>query len=111
MYAVISSGGKQYRVQEGLRLDIEKIPGEAGDEICFNRVLLIGGDASKPAIMGTPCVEGFKVLGTIEEQKRGEKISIIKFRRRKHYRRQQGHRQYYTRVKITQIAPLNADDN
>lgn len=102
MYAVIKTGGKQYRVTEGDLLDIEKIDQEAGSTIDFEQVLMVhDGNAIK---IGTPLVEGGKVTATIEEQKRGKKVRIVKFRRRKHHMKQMGHRQYLTRVKITGIS-------
>ena len=101
MYAVIFSGGKQYRVQEGETLKLETIPEEVGAEISFDKVLMIGaGDA---VTVGKPYVEGCKVSGTILSQGRHKKIHIVKFKRRKHHMKSQGHRQNYTEVKITQI--------
>ncbi len=101
MYAVIKTGGKQYRVSEGETLQIEKLPGNPGDEINFDEVLLVGGgDATK---VGKPHVSGAKVSAEIVAQDRGPKIIVFKMRRRKNYRRKAGHRQAYTRVKITAI--------
>ena len=101
MYAVIATGGKQYRVQEGDQIKIEKLVGEPGDKIEFNDVLLLadGEDVS----IGTPLVEGGKVTGEVQEQARAKKIEIIKFKRRKHHLKRMGHRQHYTHVKITGI--------
>ena len=101
MYAVIRTGGKQYRVAPEDVLDIEKIPGEAGDAVEFTDVLMIAGDAS-PEI-GAPLVSGAMVAAELVEQHRGEKIIIFKKRRRKNYRRKQGHRQHLTTVRITEI--------
>lgn len=102
MYAVIKTGGKQYRVSEGDRLRVEMLDVEAGSEISFDQVLLVGsGDSVK---VGTPLVSGAVVKAQVEDHGRGDKIVIIKFRRRKHYRKKQGHRQYYTQVKITGIS-------
>jgi large subunit ribosomal protein L21 len=101
MYAIIESGSHQYRVQEGDLLTIDKQPGETGAEIVFDRVLLLAGDG-EPRI-GTPLVEGARVVGTLVRTYRGKKIVIRKFRRRKGYRRKRGHRQTYTTVKITQV--------
>lgn len=101
MYAVIKTGGKQYKVKEGDTLKIEKIDANAGDNIDFNEVLLIGN--GEDIQVGTPMLTGHKVTATVQAQGRGKKIKIIKFRRRKHYRKQMGHRQYFTEVKINQI--------
>lgn len=102
MYAVIATGGKQYRVAQGDVLRIEKLEAEAGTTVEFDDVLLVGSDGDVK--VGTPTVEGGKVTATIRSHGRGEKISIIKFRRRKHHRKQMGHRQYYTEVEITGIS-------
>ncbi|MET0286309.1 MAG: 50S ribosomal protein L21 [Polyangiales bacterium] len=100
-YAVIRTGGKQYRVTEGDTLRIEKLPGDVGSSITFGEVLLIGGDSAK---IGKPLVSGASVTGTILAQDRAKKIIVFKMRRRKNYRRKNGHRQWYTEVKITGIA-------
>lgn len=102
MYAVIESGGKQHRVVEGEVLKVELLEQAEGDKIEFNEVLMIGaGDDIK---VGAPFVAGGKVTAEIVGHGRGDKIRIIKFRRRKHYRKQQGHRQWYTQIKITGIS-------
>lgn len=102
MYAVIQTGGKQYRVEEGATLKIEKLELGEGDSVEFDKVLLVqSGDAVK---IGQPFVEGGKVTAEVVSQGRHKKIRIIKFRRRKHYMRRQGHRQYFTEVKITSIS-------
>lgn len=100
MYAVIKTGGKQYKVAEGQHLSVEKLPGQKGDTVTFDHVLFVGGDAPK---IGAPTVSGAKVSGEIVAQDRGPKIVVFKFRRRKNYRRKNGHRQPYTEVKITAI--------
>lgn len=101
MYAVIFSGGKQYRVQEGDVLKLETLPEEAGSTVKFDKILAIGeGDAIK---VGRPYVEGCVVAGKILSQGRHKKIRIIKFKRRKHHMKTQGHRQNYTEIEITQI--------
>ena len=100
MYAVIRTGGKQYRVSEGQLLRVEKLPGGAGDKITFGEVLLVGGDAPK---IGQPLVKGATVAAEITAQDRGKKLVVFKFRRRKNYRRKNGHRQPYTELKITGI--------
>lgn len=102
MYAVIKTGGKQYRVSEGDRLRVELLNADAGSEVVFDQVMLVGaGDSVK---VGTPLVAGATVKAQVEDHGRGDKITIIKFRRRKHFRKKQGHRQYYTQVKITGIS-------
>jgi large subunit ribosomal protein L21 len=100
MYAVIKTGGKQYRVAEGQRLCVEKLPGQAGDKVTLDQVLFVGGDSPK---IGQPLVAGASVAAEIVGQTRGKKIVIFKFRRRKNYRRKTGHRQPYTELKITGI--------
>ena len=101
MFAVIVSGGKQYRVQEGQTLKVEKLAAEAGASVDFDRVLLVSnGDDVK---VGVPVVEGAKVSAEVVSHGRGDKVTIIKFRRRKHHMKRQGHRQWFTEVKITGI--------
>ena len=101
MYAVIVTGGKQYRVSAGDVLCIEKLEADAGTAITFDQVLLVGGEAG--TTIGKPTVAGAQVTAEVVQQGRGEKVTIIKFRRRKHYRRQAGHRQWLTQVRITGI--------
>ena len=101
MYAVIKSGGKQHRVVEGETLLLEKLDIATGDSIDFEEVLMVGEGAEVK--IGAPLVEGGKVTAEILSHGRGDKVNIIKFRRRKHSRTQQGHRQWYTEVKITGI--------
>jgi large subunit ribosomal protein L21 len=101
MYAVIKTGGKQYRVVPNQVLEIEKLEAEAGSTVEFGDVLMVGGDAPQ---VGTPLVAGAKVMGTVLEQVRGPKVIIFKKRRRKNFRRRTGHRQYTTVVRITDIA-------
>jgi large subunit ribosomal protein L21 len=100
MYAVIQTGGKQYRVSEGQTLRVEKLAGTAGDKVTFRDVLFVAGDTAK---IGQPLVAGASVAAEITAQDRGKKIVIFKFRRRKNYRRKAGHRQPYTELKITGI--------
>jgi len=101
MYAVIATGGKQYRVENGTVLQVEKLDAEPGATIEFGEVLLVGnGDDIK---IGAPMLKGGKVTATVEKHGKGEKKVIVKFRRRKHYLRQGTHRQQYTQVKITGI--------
>ena len=102
MYAVVVTGGKQYRVMQGEILRVEKLDAEAGSSVKFDQVLLVGdGDAIS---VGTPTVAGASVSATIKSHGRDEKIRIVKFRRRKHHRKQMGHRQYFTEVEITGIS-------
>ena len=100
MYAVIESGGKQHRVVEGETLKLEKIEAATGETVEFDKVLMIGGDDVK---IGTPLVAGGKVTAEVVDQGRHKKIKSVQFNRRKHYRRETGHRQWYTEVKITGI--------
>jgi len=101
MYAVIKTGGKQYRVAQGDKLRVEKLAGNVGDTITLGEVLLVGeGDGIK---VGAPTVSGAKVQAKIVAQDRGPKIIIFKFRRRKNYRRKTGHRQPFTALEITGI--------
>ena len=102
MYAVIVTGGKQYRVMKGEVLRVEKLDVEAGNNVEINDVLLVG-DGEKITV-GTPNVAGAKVTATVKSHGRIEKIRIVKFRRRKHHRKQMGHRQYYSEIEITGIA-------
>ena len=102
MYAVIKTGGKQYRVAEGQTLRVEKLGVEEGGDVEFDQVLMVAdGDDIK---VGAPLVDGGKVTATVVANGRGDKVKIIKFRRRKHHRKQMGHRQSYTEVKITGIS-------
>jgi large subunit ribosomal protein L21 len=101
MYAVIKTGGKQYKVEKGATLRVEKLEGDAGKAVEFSEVLLVA-DGDKVAV-GTPTVKGAKVTGEIVAQELGEKLIVFKFRRRKAYRRKNGHRQQYTAVKINDI--------
>lgn len=101
MYAVIVTGGKQYRVKEGQRLKVESLEVEPGQSIDFENVLMVAdGDDIK---IGKPSLSGVKVQASVLEHGRGNKIRIVKFRRRKHSRTQMGHRQNYTQVKIEKI--------
>jgi large subunit ribosomal protein L21 len=104
MYAVIKTGGKQYRVMQGETLRVEKLPGDVGSAVNFDQVLLVG--AGEEVTLGAPLVAGALVAATIKSHGRADKIRIIKFRRRKHHQKQMGHRQYYTEVEIGEI---NAD--
>lgn len=101
MYAIIASGGKQYRVSQGDSLRVEKLEGEKGAKVIFDQVLMLGeGENAK---IGTPTVAGAKVEAEIVDQNRAKKIVVFKFKRRIKYRRKSGHRQPYTELKITGI--------
>jgi len=101
MYAVIKTGGKQYRVEAGKPVRIESLAADVGSAVAFEEVLLVGsGDGVK---IGAPLLSGAKVKGTVLAHGRGEKVKIFKLRRRKHYQKSQGHRQNYTEVRIDDI--------
>ena len=101
MYAVIQTGGKQYRVEKGDVIKVEQLDSEAGQSVDFEKVLMVSdGDSHK---VGSPLLAGAKVAAEVLEQGRAKKVIIIKFRRRKHYMKRQGHRQNYTAVRITDI--------
>ncbi len=101
MYAVVRTGGKQFRVEPGEAVRVEKLEGSVGDSIEFGEVLLVG--AEDGAKIGTPLVAGAKVVGTITAQGRGPKLTIFKMKRRKGYRRKAGHRQSYTEIRVDKI--------
>jgi large subunit ribosomal protein L21 len=101
MYAVVRSGGKQVRVEPGLSVRVEKLDGVVGDRVELGEVLLVGDDGATR--VGTPLVEGAKAVGTITAQARGPKITIFKMKRRKGYRRKNGHRQAYTEIRVDRI--------
>ena len=102
MYAIIKTGGKQYRVQSGAQLRVEALPADVGAAVSFDQVLLVGeGDTVK---VGAPFVAGAAVKATVVSHGRGEKVHIFKMRRRKHYQRHGGHRQNYTEIQIGTIS-------
>ena len=102
MYAVVESGGKQHRVIEGETLKVEKLDIATGDTLTIDQVLMVGeGESVK---IGAPYVAGSKVTAEIISHGRHDKVTIVKFRRRKHHRKQMGHRQWYTELKITAIS-------
>lgn len=102
MYAVVLTGGKQYRVAEGDKLRVEKLAAEEGATVEFDQVLMIAeGDDVK---VGTPYLAGGKVTATVKAQGRAKKVRIVKFKRRKHHLKRQGHRQWYTEVEVTGIS-------
>lgn len=102
MYAVVDSGGKQYRVEPGRTLVLDRLDAEAGATVTFDRVLLIGDEDS--VTLGTPTVSGATVRGTVLEHGRGPKVIVFRFRPKAHYRRRTGHRSELTRVRIDEIA-------
>lgn len=102
MYAVIKTGGKQYRVAAGEKLKVEQIPADVGAEITLDQILMVGeGESVK---IGAPLVSGASVKATVLAQGRHDKVKIFKMRRRKHYQKRQGHRQNYTELRIDTIA-------
>ncbi len=101
MYAIVETGGKQYKVREGETIFVEKLPHDDGEEVSFDRVLMVKTDAETR--VGTPHVEGATVTGTLVEQGKAKKIIVFKYKKRKKYRKKQGHRQPYSRVKIDKI--------
>ncbi len=102
MYAVIKSGGKQHRVEPGEVLKLEKLEAAEGETVDFNDVMMVGEGSDIK--IGSPYVEGGKVTAEVVGHGRGDKVGIIKMKRRKHYRRQAGHRQWFTEVKIKEIS-------
>lgn len=105
MYAVFKTGGKQYRATTGDQLRVEKLEAERGTTVELDHVMMVGeGDSVK---IGTPLVEGGKVLATVVEHGRGDKVKILKFKRRKHHMKRMGHRQYYTLLEITGIEGID----
>lgn len=101
MYAIIETGGKQFKVSVGDTIDVEKLDNNEGEQVEFGKVLLVkDGEESK---IGSPCLEGVKVVGRIVRQGLGRKVVVFKFKRRKNYRRLKGHRQPFSKVRIEQI--------
>ena len=107
MYAVVRTGGKQVRIQPGQVVRVEKLDGAVGESVELSEVLMVGGEGD--ARVGTPLVEGARVVTTITEQGRGKKVRLFKLKRRKGYRRKQGHRQAYTALKVESIEAVKAD--
>ncbi len=101
MYAIIKTGGKQYKVSEGDLVRVEKLPYEIGDTVEFDQVLLVSGDEVK---VGSPVIENAKVTATVEDQNKDKKIVVFKYKPKKQYRKKHGHRQPYTLVKIDSIS-------
>ncbi len=101
MYAIVETGGKQYKVTEGTMLMIEKLDVEAGSEYTFDKVLFLNKDGKVQ--VGAPLIEGAQVVGTVIEHGKDKKIIVFKYKSKKNYRRKQGHRQPFTKVKVTEI--------
>jgi large subunit ribosomal protein L21 len=109
MYAVVKTGGKQYRIAAGEKLKVEQIPADVGAEVVLDQVLMIGGGAQEgggadAVRIGTPTIAGASVKATVLSHGRHDKVRIFKMRRRKHYQKHQGHRQNYTELRIDSIA-------
>ena len=108
MYAIVKSGGKQYKVHPGDKIKIEKVPGGVGEKVVFDKVLLKAEDSSdgkeSMLVVGNPYIEGSVVKGKVLEQARGKKVKILKFRRRKHSMKNMGHRQPYSEIEIESIS-------
>ena len=102
MFAVIKTGGKQYRVAAGDKLKVEKLPGDVGSEVLLDQVLMVGEGAAIK--VGAPLVAGAAVRATVVGHGKADKVTIFKLRRRKHYKKSQGHRQQYTEIEITGIS-------
>jgi len=100
MYAIVETGGKQYRVQAGDQFNVEKLPGEVGSEVVLDRVLLIGGEETK---VGTPYVEGARVKTVIVQQDKARKIFVFRYKPKKNIRKRYGHRQPFTRLQVIAI--------
>lgn len=103
MYAIVLDGGRQYRVEEGQQIDVDFREAEAGSEITLDKVLAVTGPQG--LVIGQPIVAGARVTAEVIGDAKGEKIYVQKFRRRKNYRRRTGHRQHYTRLRISKILP------
>ena len=101
MYAVVETGGKQYKVSQGDVISVERLSGKAGEKVALEKILMING--GNKTVIGNPVVKSAKVVGEIVKEGRGEKIIVFKMKRRKNYRRTRGHRQTYTSLKITEI--------
>jgi large subunit ribosomal protein L21 len=101
MYAIVETGGKQYKIQPGEVLRVEKLPGNVGDPVAFDKVLMLG--TKDEVRVGSPLVDGARVTGRIVTQDKGRKIVVFKFKRRKRYRLKKGHRQLFTAVQIDAI--------
>lgn len=103
MYAVIQTGGKQYRVSEGDYVRVDRMDGDVGSEITLDQVIMVAGEGADPKV-GTPTIAGASVKAEIVGHRRAKKIVVFKMKRRKNYRRKNGHRQHYTQLKVTGIS-------
>ncbi|SMO37834.1 50S ribosomal protein L21 [Melghirimyces algeriensis] len=101
MYALIETGGKQYRVEEGQAIFVEKLAAEEGETVTFDKVLLV--EKENGTVIGTPVVDGAKVTGKVDKHGKGKKLTVFKFKPKKNYKRKQGHRQPFTKVVIEKI--------
>lgn len=101
MYAVVETGGKQYRVAVGDQIDVEKLDGQDGEEVALDRVLLVSTDGQ--TTIGAPVVDGARVMATIDRQFKDAKVMVFKFKAKKHYQRKRGHRQRLTRLTVREI--------
>jgi len=101
MYAIVTIAGRQYRAEVGSTIDVDRLPNEVGEKVTFDQVLLVGDEDN--TVIGQPVVEGASVVATVEEQFRGDKVIVFKYRQRTNYRRKKGHRQYHTRLHIDEI--------
>ena len=103
MFAVIETGGKQYLIQTGDTLKIEKLEAEVGKDVIFDKVLLLAGADGKDVKIGTPYLEGVSIVAEVEEQGRSKKVRVVKFKRKVRYKRVHGHRQHFTKVKVKKV--------
>lgn len=103
MFAVIETGGKQYLVETGTTMKIDKLPAEKGQEVVFDKVLMLANDDGTDVKLGTPYLDGVSIGGSVEEQGRDRKIRVVKFKRKVRYTRARGHRQHYSKVSIKKV--------
>jgi large subunit ribosomal protein L21 len=103
MFAVIETGGKQQLIRTGDSLKIEKIPGEKGSEVVFDKVLLLAKEDGSEVKLGTPYLDGVTIAATLEDQGRSKKIRVVKFKRKVRYKRVRGHRQYFSKIKVKEV--------
>lgn len=103
MFAVIETGGKQYLIETGKTLKVEKLDAEPGKDVVFDKVLLLAKDDGSDVKIGTPYLDGVSIAATVEEQGRGKKIRVVKFKRKVRYKRVIGHRQHFTKVKVQEV--------
>ena len=106
MYAILETGGKQYRVEPGDVIVVERLAGDVGSRVELGRVLMAGGDGDDSPRLGSPAIDGARVLAEVIGQDKGEKITVFKYKPKVRYRRKTGHRQQLTRLRITEIAGL-----